>query len=96
MTNEAASTDETTTRANPRKVREGVVVSDSMERTAVVRVTNRKRHPRYGKTVARSTKLFVHDETNDLNVGDRVRIVETRPMSRRKRWRILEIVERAR
>lgn len=96
MTNEAATTDGTSARPNPRKVREGVVVSDAMDRTAVVRITNRKRHPRYGKTVARSSKLFVHDEDNDLNVGDRVRIVETRPMSRRKRWRILEIVERAR
>ena len=92
----AEATDETPTRENPRKVREGVVVSDKMDRTAVVQITNRKRHPRYGKTVARSSKLFVHDEANDLNIGDRVRIVETRPMSRRKRWRLLEIVERAR
>ncbi len=91
MTNE-----ETPTRPNPRKVREGIVVSDKMDRTAVVSITNRKRHPRYGKTVARSSKLFVHDETNDLNMGDRVRVIETRPMSKNKRWRVLEIVERAR
>ncbi len=84
------------TRQNPRKVREGIVVSDAMDCTAVVRVTNRKRHPRYGKTVAHSSKLFVHDADNDLHTGDRVRIVETRPLSKRKRWRILEIVERAR
>ncbi|MBS1847536.1 MAG: 30S ribosomal protein S17 [Actinobacteria bacterium] len=87
---------EAPTRPNPRKVREGVVVSNAMDRTAVVRITNRKRHPRYGKTVAHTSKLFVHDETNDLNVGDRVRIIETRPLSKLKRWRILEIVERAR
>lgn len=91
MTNE-----QTPTRPNPRKVREGVVVSDAMDRTAVVRITNRKRHARYGKTVAKSSKLFVHDETNDLAVGDRVRIIETRPMSKLKRWRVLEVVERAR
>jgi small subunit ribosomal protein S17 len=88
--------EETPTRPNPRKVREGVVVSDKMDRTAVVSITNRKRHARYGKTVARTSKLFVHDEANDLNIGDRVRIVETRPVSKNKRWRVLEIVERAR
>ncbi len=96
MSPDDAKTEETQTRPNPRKVREGVVVSDKMDRTAVVSITNRKRHPRYGKTVARTSKLFVHDETNDLNIGDRVRIVETRPVSKNKRWRVLEIVERAR
>ena len=90
------STEEATSRPNPRKVREGVVVSDKMDRTAVVSITNRKRHPRYGKTVAKTSKLFVHDETNDLNIGDRVRVVETRPLSKNKRWRVLERVERAR
>ena len=96
MSPDNVNTEEAPARPNQRKVREGVVVSDKMDRTAVVSITNRKRHPRYGKTVARTSKLFVHDETNDLNVGDRVRIVETRPMSKNKRWRVLEIVERAR
>ncbi len=88
--------EQTTERPNPRKVREGVVVSNAMDRTAVVRITSRKRHPRYGKTVASSSKLYVHDAENDLNLGDRVRVIETRPLSKNKRWRVLEIVERAR
>jgi small subunit ribosomal protein S17 len=94
-----ADTENTTaeaTRENPRKVREGVVVSNGMDKTAVVSVTDRVRHRRYAKTVQRSTKLYVHDESNDLNVGDRVRIQETRPLSKTKRWRILEVLERAR
>ena len=94
MADETAATEET--RVNPRKVREGTVVSTSMDKTAVVAVTDRVRHPRYNKTVQRTTKLFVHDEANDLNVGDRVRVQETRPLSKNKRWRILEILERAR
>jgi small subunit ribosomal protein S17 len=84
------------TRANPRKVREGLVVSNGMDKTAVVAVTDRVRHPRYDKTVQRTTKLFVHDEANDLNVGDRVRVQETRPLSKNKRWRVLDVLERAR
>lgn len=88
--------EETPTRQNPRKVREGLVVSNGMDKTAVVATMDRVRHRRYNKTVQRTTKLFVHDEENDLNVGDRVRIQETRPLSKNKRWRILEIVERAR
>ena len=83
-------------RANTRKVREGLVTSSAMDKTAVVAVTDRVRHPRYNKTVQRTTKLFVHDEANDLNVGDRVRVQETRPLSKNKRWRIVEILERAR
>jgi small subunit ribosomal protein S17 len=67
-----------------------------MQNTAVVAVTDRKPHPRYKKTVATTTKLYVHDETNDLRVGDRVRVQETRPLSKLKRWRLLEVVERAR
>jgi small subunit ribosomal protein S17 len=85
-----------TPRPNPRKVREGLVVSNGMEKTAVVAVTDRVRHPRYDKTVQRTTKLFVHDEANDLNVGDRVRIQETRPLSKNKRWRLIDVLERAR
>lgn len=84
------------TRPNPRKVREGLVTSNAMDKTAVVSVTDRVRHPRYAKTVQRTRKLYVHDETNDLNVGDRVRIQETRPLSKTKRWRVLEVLERAR
>lgn len=93
--------DETTTtdaesRPNPRKVREGVVISDKMDKTAVIAVVERKPHPLYRKTVQRTAKLYVHDETNDLNNGDRVRVQETRPLSKLKRWRVLEVVERAR
>jgi len=83
-------------RPNPRKMREGVVMSVSMDKTAVVSVTDRVRHPLYRKTLQRSTKLYVHDEANDLNVGDRVRIQETRPLSKLKRWRLVEVLERAR
>jgi small subunit ribosomal protein S17 len=84
------------TRPNPRKTREGVVLSASMDKTAVVSVTDRVRHPLYRKTLQRSKKLYVHDEKNDLNVGDRVRVQETRPLSKLKRWRLVEVLERAR
>ena len=85
-----------TSRRADRKVREGLVVSNANDQTAVVRVTDRVRHRRYAKTVQRSTKLHVHDAENATNVGDRVRIVETRPLSKLKRWRLVEILERAR
>jgi small subunit ribosomal protein S17 len=88
--------DETTTERNARKVREGIVSSNKMDKTAVVTVTDRVRHKRYSKTLQRSTKLYVHDESNDLNIGDRVRISETRPLSKLKRWRLVEVLERAR
>ena len=88
--------DQSEKRSNPRKIREGLVVSTSMEKTAVVAIVDRVRHRRYNKTVQRTKKLFVHDSDNDLNVGDKVRIQETRPLSKKKRWRILEILERAR
>jgi small subunit ribosomal protein S17 len=81
---------------NDRKVREGIVVSSGMDKTAVVTVVSRKRHPRYNKTVQRTTKLYVHDEDNDLNVGDRVQVAETRPISKLKRWRLVTVLERAR
>ena len=84
------------TRPNRRKVREGTVVSDAMDKTVVVLVTERVRHPLYGKTVQRTKRLYVHDETNDAKVGDRVRVQETRPLSKLKRWRLLEVLERAR
>jgi small subunit ribosomal protein S17 len=79
-----------------RKVREGTVVSDKMESTVVVAVVERVRHAKYGKTVQRTTKLYAHDAANDAKVGDRVRIMETRPMSKTKRWRVTEVLERAR
>ena len=85
-----------TTERNNRKVREGLVVSNAMDKTVKVEVSDRKRHPRYNKTVQHNTTLYVHDEENTLNVGDRVRVMETRPLSKLKRWRLLEIVERAR
>ena len=78
-----------------RKVREGQVTSDGMDKTAVVTVITRKPHPRYRKTMARTTRLYVHDEENTLKVGDKVRVAETRPLSKLKRWRIVEILERA-
>ncbi|MGI8710723.1 MAG: 30S ribosomal protein S17 [Acidimicrobiales bacterium] len=89
--------EDTTTegRPNARKVREGQVTSAGMDKTAVVAVRTRKPHPRYRKTMARTTRLYVHDEDNTLNVGDRVRVSETRPLSKLKRWRIVEILERA-
>ena len=82
-------------RPNRRKVREGVVVSDRMDKTAIVEATERVRHARYDKTVQRTARLAVHDAQNELRVGDRVRIAETRPLSKTKRWRLVEIVERA-
>ena len=79
-----------------RKVREGLVTAAGMDKTAVVLVTERVRHKKYSKTLMRNTKLYVHDEANDLNVGDRVRVAETRPLSKLKRWRLVEVLERAR
>lgn len=81
---------------NRRKVRVGVVVSDSRDKTVTVEVPSRAGHPRYDKIVRQSTKYHAHDEDNDANVGDTVRIMETRPISKSKRWRVIEIVERAR
>jgi small subunit ribosomal protein S17 len=72
-----------------------VVVSDGMDKTVVVRIDRQVRHPLYGKTVRRSSKLAAHDERNDAHVGDTVRITETRPVSKTKRWRVVEVVERA-
>jgi small subunit ribosomal protein S17 len=78
-----------------RKVREGMVVSDKMEMTVVVLIQELKSHPLYKKVVRRTTRLKVHNDNNDAHVGDRVRIVETRPISKDKRWRVAEIIERA-
>ncbi len=85
-----------TRRVNRRKVREGRVVSNTMDKTAVVAVIERVRHPRYNKIVQKTTKVYAHDEGNDVRVGDRVRVAETRPLSKTKRWRIAEVLERAR
>jgi len=79
-----------------RKVRVGIVVSDARDKTVTVEVRDQKRHTRYGKIIPVRKKFHVHDETNDANIGDTVRIVETRPLSKSKRWRIEQIVERAR
>jgi small subunit ribosomal protein S17 len=83
-------------RSSRRKVREGTVVSDAMQSTVVVAVVERVRHPRYGKTVQRTKRLYVHDAEGTAKIGDRVRVVETRPLSKLKRWRLAEIMERAR
>jgi len=78
-----------------RKMRTGVVVSEKMDKTVLVRIKQVIRHPAYGKTVRRSSKLAAHDEGNDAHVGDTVRLMETRPLSKTKRWRVVEIIERA-
>ena len=80
---------------NNRKVRDGVVVSSKMDRTIVVAVVERVRHPKYNKFVMRTKKLYADDQANDAREGDKVRVMETRPLSKTKRWRLVEIVERA-
>jgi small subunit ribosomal protein S17 len=80
---------------NTRKVREGLVVSDKMDKTIVVEVEDRVKHPLYGKVMRRSSKLKAHDEQNTAGIGDRVLVMETRPLSATKRWRLVEVVERA-
>ncbi len=91
------SDDQTTTESrSSRKLREGLVVSAKMDKTVVVAVIDRVQHRRYRKTLQRTRKLYAHDETNEVREGDRVRISETRPMSAQKRWRVVEILERAR
>ena len=94
MAEEPTTTEES--RGNARKVREGLAVSTKMDKTVVVAVTDRVRHPRYRKTVQRTKRFYAHDETNEVREGDRVRIAETRPQSKQKRWRIVEVLERAR
>jgi small subunit ribosomal protein S17 len=85
----------TTADRGPRKVRTGVVVSDQMDKTVLVRIDRKVTHPLYRKTVRRSSKLAAHDEQNEAHLGDTVRVMETRPISKSKRWRVVEIVERA-
>ena len=81
---------------NMRRTRVGVIVSDKMDKTVVVAVEQTVRHPLYGKTMRRNAKFKAHDELNECNVGDRVRIMQTRPTSKQKRWRVMEIIEKAR
>ncbi len=80
---------------NLRKTRTGIVVSDKMDKTVVVAIKERVKHPLYGKIVNRTKKFKVHDETNQCGVGDKVRVMETRPLSKDKHWRVIEIVEKA-
>src|SRR3954452_11390068 len=94
---ETASTTDTATAAGRgfRKTREGYVVSDKMNKTVTVEVEDRVQHPRYGKTIRRTTKVKAHDKANSAGVGDRVLLMETRPLSATKRWRIVQILEKA-
>lgn len=95
-TDTSADTNEQSESRKARKVREGIVTSTSMDKTVVVTVTDRVRHAKYNKFILRTKKLYAHDEANDAGVGDRVRVMETRPLSKSKRWRLVEILERAR
>ncbi len=92
----AEMTNADATARNSRKTRTGLVVSDKMDKTVVVAIERRVPHPIYGKMITRTRRLKAHDEENSAKVGDTVRIVETRPLSKDKRWRLVEIVERAR
>jgi small subunit ribosomal protein S17 len=92
----AAPADEPEKRLNRRRVREGTVVENRMDKTAVVAVVERVQHSKYSKTVQRTRRLYVHDEQNEAATGDRVRVAETRPFSKLKRWRLVEVLERAR
>jgi small subunit ribosomal protein S17 len=85
----------TATTRNARKVREGLVVSDKMDKTVVVEVEDRVKHALYGKVMRRTSRLKAHDENNDCGIGDRVQLMETRPLSATKRWRVVTILERA-
>ena len=96
MADDNVTGDDNEKRSNSRKVREGIAVSVKMEKTVVVAVVDRVRHRRYQKTMQRTKRLYAHDETNDVREGDRVRIAETRRLSKNKRWRVVEVLERAR
>ena len=80
---------------NLRKVREGIVTSNKMEKSIVISVERRLKHPKYGKFLKRTTNLMAQDDKNECNIGDRVRVMETRPLSKNKCWRLVEIIERA-
>ncbi len=87
--------EQTATQRNARKVLQGLVVSDKMDKTVVVEVENRVKHAVYGKVMRRTSRLKAHDETNDCGIGDRVQLMETRPLSATKRWRVVTVLERA-
>jgi small subunit ribosomal protein S17 len=87
--------EQTAEQRNDRKVREGLVVSDKMDKTVVVEVEDRVKHALYGKVMRRTSRLKAHDEDNACGIGDRVQVMETRPLSATKRWRVVEILERA-
>jgi len=93
--NDSSQNGATTDSRGFRKTREGLVVSDKMDKTVVVAVEDRYKHPLYGKVVRRTSKLHAHDEANAAGVGDRVLLMETRPLSATKRWRVVEILEKA-
>ncbi|MCL1850163.1 MAG: 30S ribosomal protein S17 [Bacteroidetes bacterium] len=80
---------------NNRKIREGLVTSNKMEKSIVVSVERKLKHPKYGKFLKRTTKLMAHDEKNECNIGDKVKVMETRPLSKNKCWRLVEIIEKA-
>lgn len=80
---------------NERKVRTGLVTSDKMDKSIVVAVERKVRHPKYGKFLKKTTKFHVHDENNECSIGDTVKIMETRPLSKTKRWRLVEVIEKA-
>jgi small subunit ribosomal protein S17 len=91
----APETSESSIVRGSRKTREGTVISDKMDKTVVVAVEDRVKHPLYGKVISRTSKLKAHDEANDCDIGDRVLLMETRPLSATKRWRVVEILEKA-
>jgi small subunit ribosomal protein S17 len=86
---------QTTVERNLRKVRIGRVVSNKMEKSCVVAVERKIKHPKYGKFMKKTTKLMVHDESNECGIGDTIKVMETRPLSKNKRWRLVEIIEKA-
>ena len=96
MADETTSNENEEGRSTHRKVREGIVISTKMDKTVVVAVVKHVRHRRYGKTMQRTSHLYAHDEANEAHEGDRVRISETRPISKQKHWRVTEVLERAR
>ena len=87
--------EQTTVERNLRKVRVGRVVSDKMEKSCVIAIERKVKHPKYGKFMKKTTKLMVHDETNQCGIGDTIRVMETRPLSKNKRWRLVEVIEKA-
>ena len=95
MSEQSVTSGDNKVERNARKVREGLVVSDKMEKTVVVSVEDRVKHALYGKVLRRTSKLKAHDEANSAGVGDRVLLMETRPLSATKRWRVVEILEKA-